>query len=75
MQFNLPRHDPRLEQMTPEEYEFEYLTWERFTGRDKNAPSPEELNAIQKRLEEIVAREEAQRKAEATEPVNPDEVF
>ncbi len=62
--WNIPRHDPRLEGMTPEEFEFEFLTAEAYADMidraQKGKPrrgKPSE--AWLKRAKEIAAEQSA----------------
>ena len=82
--WRIPRHDPRLENMTPEEFEFEALTYEQFHRQMNNQPPLAEYvgdwaEGAMRRLREIEraeARQEATQKAQReTEQVDPEEVF
>lgn len=80
--WNIPRHDPRLENMTPEEFEFEVITdiqhWRRMKDQPPLTSDHETWKEdAQKELQEIVKREQeqAKAKAETIEKIEPEEAF
>lgn len=80
--WNIPRHDPRLEKMTPEEFEFELIVDMQLTRMMKGLPVLEETEgnwkeSAQKKLQRIMDDEVTQAKAEQgeMESVDPEEVF
>lgn len=74
--WNIPRHDPRLENMTLEEFEFEVLTNIQYqlmkAGKLPLTEHPEEWKETAKKQIEKIMQAEAVREAEE---VDPEEVF